>query len=338
MEIKELLFALSGADAVGCVGGAATLTEELLSGFATVKKIGGLGLLCTLTGDSDHTILLDAHIDQIAMLVTDIDDEGFLTVAKSGGIDIRTLPARAVTVHGKRDIPAVFCSTSPHLSSGEIEYTDIAALKVDTGLGGKARELVSRGDYVTFSALPTELCGDTVTGRSFDDRAAVACLIKTAERLSGKRLPCNVAFLFSDGEELGMRGAGCGAFSIAPNEALAVDVSFGDGIGISPDECGKLGGGAMIGVSPVLDRAVSDRLFALAKERDIPVQTEVMGGKTGTNADVISISRGGVKTGTVSIPLRNMHTEVETLRLSDLNAVCDLLEAYILSGGIKFER
>lgn len=131
-----------------------------------------------------------------------------------------------------------------------------------------------------------------------------------------------------------MRGATTAAFNINADEAIAVDVSFGDGIGISETECGKLGEGAMIGVSPVLCRTLSDRLINLAEQNGIKYQLEAMGGKTGTNADVISVSRGGVKTCTVSIPLRNMHTEVETLSLSDLNSVCDLLEKYILSGGL----
>ena len=131
-----------------------------------------------------------------------------------------------------------------------------------------------------------------------------------------------------------MRGATTAAFGINADEAIVVDVSFGNGIGISETECGKLGEGAMIGVSPVLDRALSDKLIDTAEQSGIKYQLEAMGGKTGTNADVISVSRGGVKTCTVSIPLRNMHTETETLSLSDLNSVCDLLEKYILSGGL----
>jgi len=155
------------------------------------------------------------------------------------------LPSRTVTVHGKEKITAVFCSTPPHLASGETEYDDISKIKLDTMLGSKASETVSLGDYVTFQAKPCLLSGDAVTGRSFDDRAGVACLLKIAEELSGAELPVNVAFLLSDGEELGMRGAVTAAFNAEPNEAVAVDVSFGNGIGISPEECGKLGAGAL---------------------------------------------------------------------------------------------
>ena len=334
MDIKDILFSLSKKDAIGTVTEASDCAREILSEYAEVKKGGNLSVVGFIKGKSDYTILLDAHIDQIGMIVTDVDEEGFLTVSNSGGIDIRALPARAVTVHGKEKIPAVFCSTPPHLSKGEAEYTDISEIKLDTGLGVKAKEIVSVGDYVTFSAAPTSLSGDLVTGRSFDDRSGVACLLEVAKRLAGKELPISVAILLSDGEELGMRGATTAAFDINADEAIALDVSFGDGIGISENECGKLNKGAMIGVSPVLCRELSDRLIDLAEQNGIKYQLEVMGGKTGTNADVISVSRGGVKTCTVSIPLRNMHTEVETLSLSDLNSVCDLLEKYIMSGGL----
>ena len=334
MDIKEILFSLSERDAIGTVTDASLTARELLSKYTEVKSVGNLGVTGFIKGKSDYTILLDAHIDQIGMIVTDVDNEGFLTVSNSGGIDIRALPARAVTVHGKEKIPAVFCSTPPHLAKGEAEYTDIAEIKLDTGLGDKAKTIVSVGDYVTFAALPAELLGDLVTGRSFDDRSGVACLLEVAKRLSGKELPVSVAFLLSDGEELGMRGATTAAFNINADEAIAVDVSFGDGKGIDDTECGKLTEGAMIGVSPVLCRALSDRLINTAEQNGIKYQLEAMGGKTGTNADVISVSRGGVKSCTVSIPLRNMHTEVETLSLSDLNSVCGLLEKYILSGGL----
>ncbi len=334
MDIKEILFKLSNADAVGCVTEASAVAKDLLKNYAEVKETDNLSVIGFIKGKSDYTLLLDAHIDQIAMIVTDIDDNGFLTVSNSGGIDIRALPARCVTVHGKEKIKAVFCSTPPHLASGETEYKDIADIKLDTGLGGKAKEIVSVGDYVTFNAKPLELANGIVCGRSFDNRASVACLIELASRIYKRELPFNVAFLFSDAEELGMRGAVTSCFDIDPQEAIVLDVSFGDGIGIPENECGKLGEGGMIGFSPVLSSEVSNRLLSIAKEKYISYQTEIMGGKTGTNADVISVSRGGVKTATLSIPLRNMHTEVETLAVSDLNSVCNLLEEYILSGGV----
>ena len=335
MNIKEKLFELSSLDGVGCIEEASLKVEEMLSPVLETERAAGLTVLGYLKGESDYTVLLDAHIDQIGMVVTAIDDDGFITVSKSGGIDIRCLPSRRVTVHGKEKAVAVFCSVPPHLSKGSREYNDISELKLDTALGKKAKEIISVGDYVTFNAKPCELLGSRVTGRSFDDRAAAACLIEIAERLKCKKLPVSVAFCFSDGEELGLRGARTAAFKADPDEALVLDVSFGDGIGISPEDSGKLGGGAMVGISPCLDKKVSQKLIQIAEEKDIVYQTEVMGERSGTNADVISVSREGVKTATVSIPLRNMHTDCEILDTRDLDSVCDLVCEYILAGGVR---
>ena len=138
----------------------------------------------------------------------------------------------------------------------------------------------------------------------------------------------------SDGEELGLRGTRPATFKVNPDEAIVLDVSFGDGIGISDTECGKLGLGGMIGVSPALDKSVSKKLICIAKQKEIPYQIEAMGSKSGTNADMVSVSGNGVRTCTLSVPLRNMHSEVEILDLSDLESVCNLVCEYILSGGV----
>lgn len=333
MNIKETLFALSDCDAIGSIDDAARLAEKLLGEVCETKR-NNLTVIGFLKGKSDYTLMLDAHIDQIGMVVTNIDDNGFLTVSNSGGIDIRALPSRRVCVHGKEKVTAVFCATPPHLSSGEKEYKDISDIKLDTALGKVAKELISVGDYVTFCTQPKELLGSRVSGRSFDNRAGVACLIETARRLKGKELPFNIAFVLSDGEELGLRGTRTATYKVNPNEAIVLDVSFGDGIGISEKECGKLGEGGMIGLSPCLDRKISHKLIKLAKENNIPYQTEVMGRSTGTNADMVGITREGVRTCTLSIPLRNMHTDAEIVDILDMDNVCRLLEEYILSGGV----
>lgn len=332
-DLKQFLFELSAADCAVSVDKAAAVAERLLGNFAKVCRNGNT-VVGKIEGKSEHTVLLDAHIDEISFIVTDIDENGFLTVQKVGGIDLRILPAQVVTVHAKSDIPAVFCSTPPHLSKGEPAFDDISELKLDTLLGEKARDVVSVGDTVTWRCDPIELLGNRVTGKALDDRAAVACLLLLAKRLYKKELPVSVVFAFSDQEELGMRGARTTTYGITPDEAVALDVSFAAAPDVSQNESGEISKGAMIGISPVLDKALTQRLQNIAKENNIPFQCEVMGGNTGTNADVISITKSGVKTGLISIPLRNMHTSVEVVDLEDIISVCDILEKYILSGGI----
>ncbi len=334
MEIKDLLFTLSELDSIGNITEASDKAYEILAQYTDAQKTDSNNIIGYLSGKSDYTVMLDAHIDQVGFVVTNVDDNGFLTVATAGGIDLRALPSRAVKVHGKEKITAVFCATPPHLAKDDTEYDDISKIKLDTALGEKAKEIVSAGDFATFKGECFTIADNLVCGRSFDDRAGVTCLLEVARRLHGKELPVNVAFALSCGEELGLRGTRTATFKIKPQEAVAVDVTFGDGPEISAEESCALGDGGMIGLSPALDKTVSKKLINIANENGIPYGLEVMGGRTGTNADMIGISCEGVKTSTLSIPLRNMHTEVETLNLRDLSAVCDLLEKYILAGGV----
>ena len=334
MNVKNDLFLLSAADGIGCVDDASSLAFEALGKYCNVKHLDNLSVIGEIKGKSDYTLLLDAHIDEVGFIVTHVSESGFLTVQKCGGIDLRHLPAKVVTVHGKEKITGVFASIPPHLSKGEELPDNITEYKIDTMLGAKAKELINVGDFVTYKATPDEMLGTTVTGKAFDDRAGCAVLLELARRLSGKELPITVKFLFSDAEELGLRGAGTAAFEFTPDEAVAIDVSFGNGPDISPFECGVLGEGAMIGISPVLNRTVTNALIKAAEETGVKFQREVMGGRTSTNADVISVTKSGIKSGLISVPLRNMHTDCEVLDLNDLISVCDILEKYIMSGGV----
>lgn len=333
MNIKDTLFKLSDAVSIGNICEASDMACQQLSKYADCTQ-NGIDVVGKINGESDYTLMLEAHIDEVGFVVTDVDDDGFVTVKNCGGIDLRILPARTVCIHGKEKVVGVFCATPPHLG-GPKEYDDISALKIDTLLGEKAKEVISVGDFVTFDTKAADLNGSCITGKSLDNRAGVVCLLALAENLSGKKLPFNVVFAFTDAEELGHRGAKTTAFDVAPDEAIVLDVSFADAPDVPSNECGKLSGGAMIGMSPILDKCISKKLISVAKENNMPYQTEVMGGRTGTNSDVISISKSGVKTGLVSIPLRNMHTDVEIVDTKDIENVCDLLEAYILKGGSR---
>ncbi len=329
MEIKELLKNLTEATGIGNIREATEKASGYLSKFCEVSYTDNLGVIAKIDGARDYTMLIEAHIDQVGFIVTNIDDEGFLTVALCGGIDLRALPSRQVDIHGKKKIRGVFCSTPPHLSENDVVYDKIDNLKIDSLLGEKAKELITIGDYVTFAAGFNELAGDLVCSRSLDDRAGVAAVIELASRFKDKKPPVNLVFCLSDMEELALRGAKTSAFKISPDEAIAIDVSFSDGPDINPLDCGKIGKGAMIGVSPVLDSDMSKKLLMLADKFSISCQTEVMGSSTGTDADVISVTKSGVKTGLVSIPLRNMHSECEIISIPDVLSVCDLLERYI---------
>ncbi|MBQ0083921.1 MAG: M20/M25/M40 family metallo-hydrolase [Clostridiales bacterium] len=334
MELKELLFTLSNAVSIGYIDEAVKLTEDFLGEFCDVSRRGKT-LIGKLGKNKDYTILIEAHTDEVGMVVTDIDDNGFLTASKCGGIDLRHLSAKPVTIHGKEKYTGVFVSTPPHLKNADEVPESISEIKIDSLLGKTAKEKISIGDFVTYSTRAFSLGENSAAGKSFDNRIGVACIIELAKRLYNADIPCNVIFLLCDAEELGLRGAKTAAFSVECDEAVAIDVSFGDGPDIDRTHCGKSGGGAMIGVSPCLDRAISDKLCRVAEKYGITCQREIMSGTTSTDADVISVTKEGIRTGLISVPIRNMHTDTETVFLSDIYSTCDILEKYILSGGSR---
>lgn len=328
----EFLKKLSDATGIGHIKEATDLVADQMAKYTDVKSFASIGLIAEMNCGKEKTVMLEAHIDEVGFIVTHVFDDGFLKVSNVGGNDGRILPATPVVIHGKERVYGVFASNPPHLS-GESEVKSADDILLDSCLGEKAKEIISIGDYVTYDKEFIPLINHRVCGKSLDDRAAVFCLIETAKRLSDKELPVNVVFCFSEQEELGTRGAKTAAFSINCDEAVAVDVSFADAPDIPSTKCGKLGNGAMIGISPILNKKLTDRLINIAKHNGIAHQFEVMGGITGTDADVISVSREGIPCGLVSIPLRNMHTPTEIIDLADLESVCDILENYILSGG-----
>ncbi len=328
MDIKTMLFDLSRAAGVSGVGGALEVADRYMSQIAKTYRDSAGGIFCSF-GDGEKTLMLDAHIDEIGFIVTAIES-GFLRVGKVGGVDLRCVTNAEVTVHGKRDIKGVFASLPPHLKKDDSAAPELDSLAIDCGLSeDKLKELVSVGDMISLSVEPKSLIGSRVTGKSLDNRAGAVAIISAAKRLAqSDKNKYKIHVALTAQEELGIRGAKTAAYSINPDEAVVVDVSFGDGAGLSETECGKLSGGAMIGISPILSRPMTDAMISTAKKSNIKYQLEVMSGSTGTNADAVTVSRAGVKTSLISIPLRNMHTCCEVVDIKDIEAVADIIVKY----------
>lgn len=335
-EVSALLKELCAAKGVsGAENEAAKTAAALLKKHMPVK-IDTLGSVTGSMGSGEPHILLDAHLDQIGLVVTAIDEGGFLKVTKCGGADIRVLAAAEVTVHGKEKLFGVITSTPPHLSkpedSGKAKgFDDIA---VDIGLTcDEAKKLVSPGDRITFNGAYSELLGSRVSSPSVDNRAGVAAVLRCLELIKDKKLNCKISVLFSVQEETGGSGAQAGAFAANADEAIAVDVSFASAPGVSGEKYAELGGGTMIGYGPSLDYAMSRKLSEIAESKNIPNQPEVMGRSTGTNCDQIQVAGKGVKTALLSVPLRNMHTAVEVCDLADIENTAKLMAEYITERG-----
>ncbi len=310
------------------------IIRELAGDIAGVRSLP-LGSIAAEMGDPDAKkhIMLDAHIDRIGLIVTYIDDEGFIKAEPVGGIDLRTLAGNVVTVYGKEELTGVICTVPPHLSRDNKALTR-EAVWIDTALPVRqVRELVQQGDSVLVCSAYTELLGNKISCSALDNRAGCAVLIRCMQLLRDKELPCRLSVVFSSQEETHESGAETAAFILRPDEAVVIDAGYGRQQGVPKEKSGKLGSGSIISIAPSLSRGVTDKLIALARELNMASAYEVCGGKTGTNADKISVSAGGVRTGCISFPDKNMHTQTEMVSLDDLEKLSQLLALYVLEGG-----
>lgn len=337
-NLKDMLSRLTASAGVsGDENTASHTAAKMLEKYGNVSVEESTGNVFFKRGNFDESkpvVLLDAHIDEIGMTVSYITEDGFLKVSNCGGLDRRVLIAQQVTVYGREKLAGIVTSTPPHLEKDSSEVPEIDDIYIDIGLDKEqAEKLVSLGDKVLTENKLVSLNGSRVTAKALDDRAGCAAIIRALEIISGEDIGCNLAVTFSSQEEVGERGAKTAAYTVEPDYAVIVDVSFAKTYGESNEGCGELGKGPMIGFAPSLSRKMSDDFLRIAKEREIPCQIEVMNGKTGTNADVIGVTGKGVKTVTVSIPEKHMHTPVEIVDLKDIENTARLIAEYILSFG-----
>lgn len=276
------------------------------------------------------TLLICAHIDQVGFLVTDITDDGFLRIGAVGGIDRRLLLGQPVTVEGEETLSGVISILPPHLLQGEQAVPDDGQLCVDLGVSSAAalQGRVSRGDAVYYASGARPLQNDILTAPALDNRSGAAAVIAAASMLCELTdLPCNVVFCLSGQEERSGRGAKQAAFTERPDFAIAVDTTFAKQHDDS-EECYVMGKGPAVGVSSVLSPELSQALTETAVRCGIPYQIEVMPEGTGTDADHLALAPGGCAAGTVSIPIRYMHTPVETVSIADVYETARLLAEY----------
>lgn len=334
MNPEKLIFDLCGAQGVsGSETSAVEAARKYLEPLCEVS-VDKMGNLIAVTGDpsAERTVLLDAHIDRIGLIVTGIDENGFVKIDRLGGVDARTLADALLQTES--GLTGVVCCLPPHLTGGsEDKAQPLDKAWVDFGLSAEEiKRQIGIGDALTFKQSPQKLLGDKITAPALDDRCGVAALIRAAELIKTRER--RVVIMLSVQEETFGSGAKTGAFAVEADEAIAVDVSFAS----QPDVSGQygkieLGKGPMICVSSVTDREMSRALIKTAEENGIPYQIEAIGGATGTNADHIAVSKSGVKTAVVSIPQRYMHTPAEVISLSDVENTARLIAAYIDLGG-----
>ena len=338
-EVAELLDQLTSVSAVsGREEPMRGLLSELLSPADEITTDALGNLIARLAandpapGGKPPRLLLAAHMDEIGLVVTFIDDSGAVRVAPVGGVDIRNLIAADVTLHTLHGpLPGVIGSTPPHLT-GSKDRSQLPGwddLYIDLGLPAQTvKEWVRPGDVVSFEGKGVRLAGGRYTAKALDNRAGLAAAIAAFRRLAQRPRPTEVVLVATSQEEVGTRGAAVAAYALAPDAAIAVDVGFADMPGLSKRETIQMGKGPALTIGANIHPQLRELLVETAAERHIPVQVEVMPGSSGTDAWPIQVALRGIPTGVVSIPLRYMHSAVEVVEIADIVAAAELLAGF----------
>jgi len=289
------------------------------------------------------------HIDEIALVVTHAGDDGLIAVRQLGGFDPHVLLGQRVELMTKDGpLPGVIGARKQKRKRGEDRKPlDFDDLYLDVGAkdGEEARRLVRAGDAALVAGAPVELRNGRIASRALDNRIGCYVALEVARRVAAEGgTPGDVAGLAVVQEEVGdFAGARTAAYVVEPAVAIAVDVTHATDVrGGDPEDEGdhRLGGGPAVMRGPSLHPAIFDLLYETAEAEGIPFTVEVSRGHTNTDADAVYLSRMGVATGLVSVPLRYMHTPVETVDLADIEATVKLLLAFArrLEPGLALAR
>jgi len=322
------------------------LVREYVAPFADEVRSDVHGNVIASVGDkSGPRLLLAGHCDQIGMLVTNIDEEGYIYAQTIGGWDPQQLIGQAMTIWTDGGpVPAVISRKPIHLlnENERKQVVQLEQLWLDIGAKNKAmaQATIRIGDCITLALRYQSLMNEMVSGPGMDNKTGMWSVIDALRRAvelsnaSEQPLPCHLHSVSTVQEEIGLRGAKTAAGSIDPAVAIAVDVTHAsDCPTIDKHQQGdiKIGGGPVIFRGPNMNPAVVTRLISLAEKNSIPYQLAATGRATPNDANVLQIHGGGVATGLIAIPNRYMHSAVEVISLCDIDHVAQLLAHFATS-------
>jgi tetrahedral aminopeptidase len=303
------------------------LTDEL-----SVSKIGSLHGLKKGGGEAPrHSVLISAHMDAIGMMVTEVQ-EGLMRITQIGGIDHRILPGQPVIVHGREELLGVVVQPPGYLlpksaGSGPVE---MKYLFVDAGLRAEeAAQKVRVGDLVSYAQEPLELTGEALAGHSLDNRVSVAATTLCLEALQNRLHDWDVWAVASAQEEETLGGALTSPFDIRPDMAIVIDVCFAKGPEADDWQNLPFGKGVGLGYGPNIHPALYDLFEEKAKALEIPYHRDLMPKMSGTDAMAVQIVAEGIPCAVLGIPLRYMHTPVETVSMKDIRRAGRLMAEFI---------
>ena len=340
MEVIPLLKQLTEADGIaGYEEPIRELVRQTWRPFVDEMREDKLGSLIALrrgTGsDPRPKLMLAAHMDEIGLMVTGLE-KGFLRITRVSGTDRRVLLGLEVIVHGRRDLPGIVATRPPHVLPEAERKASVPwdKLFVDVGLPAEEVErLVTVGDLISIRRETVELKNRRVAGKAMDDRACVAAVTLALEQLAGVRHAWDVYAVATVQEETGLKGAMTSAYGVAPDLAVALDVTFGKHPGVPDVGAWPLGEGPTVGTGPNFHPGLVKRLKEVAEAHEIPYHVEPALDGGGTDAWAIQVTREGVPTALIAIPNRYMHQPVETVAAQDVERAGRLLAAFI--GGLE---
>lgn len=336
MSTPDLLDKLLRASAPsGYEGPAAEVWRDAAS-FAEVST-DGIGSSIARVGEASPLLAVVGHIDEIGLIITHVDEKGFLWFAPVGGWDPQILVGQRVEIRGKDGlVPGVAGRKPIHLLEPDQrkKVVELKSMHIDIGASDReeAEALVRVGDPVVIATEPMAVAGDRLVSRAMDNRLGAYVALESLRRCAeGKGPGGSFAAVAAVQEEIGLFGARTAAFQVRPDIAIAVDVTHAtDAPGVDEKEIGShpFGSGPAIGRGSTLSPKVFELLVETAEAEGIDYSISASGRGTSTDADVLQISRAGIPTGLVSIPLRYMHSPVEMVDLRDVEAVVKLLAAF----------
>lgn len=344
MAVKDFLQKLS--ESVGVSGYEHTVRDLIIEEFRpyvdeiSVTPMGSVIALKRGTHNPQSKtpapkVLIEGHMDEIGLMVTDIE-RGFLRFTQVGGFDVRVLLAQEVIVHGKQELPGIIGARPPHVLTAEEreKVIPMSDLFIDLGLPeDRVHELVKVGDTITLARKMVPLKNNLVAGKAFDDRCAIVTIAEALRHLSTLKHTWDVYAIANVQEEagVGFLGATTTTYQINPDVAIALDVSHADQPNTTEINAVPLNDGMGIAMGPNIHPLVHKKLAEVAQANEIPFEVTAYTGATGTDAWAIQVVREGIPTGLIDIPLRYMHTSVETLSLNDLERIGRLMALFCAS-------
>ena len=315
------------------------IVADYVRPYADAVSLDSLGNLHAVKNPGAPTrLMIDAHCDENGLLVQYVDKNGFLYFSLVGGVNKQLLPGERVLLAGpKGPVNGVIGRKAIHLMSQkerEQGVGELSDLWIDVGAADKAaaEEVAPAGTFGTVDSGFRPLLGSRASARAFDDRCGVVAVMDALRLLQGRPVAVAAHFVSATQEELGLLGSKVAAFGVDPALGISVDVTFAsDDPKSDPKTIGeiRLGGGPVLGVGPNYDPAFCAFVRDAAAKAGIPLQTQARARGNGTDAFVMRHTRAGVPVVQISIPLRYMHSAVETIDLDDVAATSALLAAVV---------